>query len=210
MSPSLRKRPTCCTGRNDAMGRCCLKRPRFSVNSASPSARDSRRRFSIMGRQAGDQSQLFYLFYLERRIPTAIVPRRINPVVTRILAELREKLVPFDSEIGRPSVDPELMIRMLIVGYSDGIRFERRLCEKLNFTLRTDGLRRLDLDEEPSDHSMFSVNRHGRFRDSDILREVLPGCGAGRAWMLAWSGRGVCRRCQRDGGQCQPLSRQDA
>jgi hypothetical protein len=69
----------------------------------------------MMGRQTGDQSQLFYLFNLERRIPAGHLLRRINPVVTRILGELREKLAPFYSEIGRPSIDPELMIRMLIV-----------------------------------------------------------------------------------------------
>jgi transposase len=83
----------------------------------------------MMGRQTGDQSQLFYLFNLERRIPAGHLLRRINPVVTGILAELREKLVPFYSEVGRPSIDPELMIRMLIVGYCYGIRFERRLCD---------------------------------------------------------------------------------
>ena len=71
----------------------------------------------MMGRQAGDQSQLFYLFNLERRVPAGHLLRRINPVVTRILVELREKLAPFYSDIGRPSIDPELMIRMLIVGY---------------------------------------------------------------------------------------------
>ena len=85
----------------------------------------------MMGRQTGDQSQLFYLFNLERHIAAGHLLRRINPVVTRILAELREKLVPFYREIGRPSIDPELMIRMLIVGYCYGIRFERRLCEGL-------------------------------------------------------------------------------
>ena len=70
-----------------------------------------------MGRQTSDQSQLFYLFNLERRIPASHLLRLINPVVTRILLELREKLVPFYSKIGRPSIDPELMIGMLIVGY---------------------------------------------------------------------------------------------
>ena len=64
----------------------------------------------MMGRQTGDQSQLFYLFNLERRIPAGHLLRRINPVVTRILGELRKKLTPFYSEIGRPSVDPELML----------------------------------------------------------------------------------------------------
>ena len=81
-----------------------------------------RRRFAMMGRQAGDQSQLFYLFNLERRVPAGHLLRRINPVVTRILVELREKLAPFYSDIGRPSIDPELMIRMLIVGYCYGKR----------------------------------------------------------------------------------------
>jgi transposase len=67
----------------------------------------------MMGRQTGDQSQLFYLFNLERRIPSNHLLRRINPVVTRVLADLRGKLEPFYSKIGRPSIDPDLMIRML-------------------------------------------------------------------------------------------------
>ena len=89
----------------------------------------------MMGRQTGNQSQLFYLFNLERRIPADHLLRRINPVVTRILVEVREQLAPFYSDIGRPSIDPELMIRMLIVGYCYGIRFERRLCEELELHL---------------------------------------------------------------------------
>lgn len=126
----------------------------------------------MMGRQAGDQSQLFYLFNLERRIPADHLLRRINPVVTRILVELRDRLAPFYSDIGRPSIDPELMIRMLIVGYCYGIRFERRLCEELELHLAYRWFCRLDLDDKVPDHSTFSVNRHGRFRDSDILRQV--------------------------------------
>jgi transposase len=126
----------------------------------------------MMGQQTGDQSQLFYLFNLERRIPAGHLLRRINPVVTRILMELREKLAPFYSEIGRPSIDPELMIRMLIVGYCYGIRFERRLCEEVELHLAYRWFCRLDLDDKVPDHSTFSVNRHGRFRDSDILRHV--------------------------------------
>jgi transposase len=126
----------------------------------------------MMGQQTGDQSQLFYLFNLERRIPAGHLLRRINPVVTRILMELREKLAPFYSEIGRPSIDPELMIRMLIVGYCYGIRFERRLCEEVELHLAYRWFCRLDLDDKVPDHSTFSVNRHGRFRDSDILRHI--------------------------------------
>ena len=71
----------------------------------------------MMGRQTVDQSQLVYLFNLEGRIPAHHLLRRIDPVVTRILAGIRAKLEPFYSEIDRPSIDLELMIRMLIVGY---------------------------------------------------------------------------------------------
>jgi len=125
-----------------------------------------------MGRQTGDQSQLFYLFNLERRIPTGHLLRRINPIVTRLLADLRKKLAPFYSDIGRPSIDPELMLRMLMVGYCYGIRFERRLCEEVELHLAYRWFCRLDLNDTAPDHSTFSVNRHGRFRDSDILRHV--------------------------------------
>ena len=126
----------------------------------------------MMGRQAVDQSQLFYLFNLEKRIPERHLLRRINPIVGRILAEFREKLEPFYSEIGRPSIDPELMIRMLIVGYCYGIRFERRLCEEVTLHLAYRWFCRLDLDDKVPDHSTFSVNRHGRFRDSDLFRQI--------------------------------------
>ena len=126
----------------------------------------------MMGRQEVDQSQLFYLFNLEGRIPAHHLLRRINPVVTRILADLREKLEPFYSEIGRPSIDPELMIRMLIVGYCYGIRSERRLCEEVELHLAYRWFCRLDLDDKVPDHSTFSVNRHGRFRANDTFRHV--------------------------------------
>jgi len=126
----------------------------------------------MMGQQKVDQSQLFYLFNLEGRIPARHLLRRINATVARILADVREKLEPFYSEIGRPSIDPELMIRMLIVGYCYGIRFERRLCEEVELHLAYRWFCRLDLDDKVPDHSTFSVNRHGRFRHSDIFRHV--------------------------------------
>jgi transposase len=126
----------------------------------------------MMGLQTGDQSQLFYLFNLEERIPAGNLLRRINPLVTGVLADLRAKLASFYSDIGRPSIDPELMIRMLIVGYCYGIRFERRLCEEVELHLAYRWFCRLDLDDKVPDHSTFSVNRHGRFRDGDIFRHV--------------------------------------
>jgi transposase len=126
----------------------------------------------MMGRQTGDQSQLFYAFNLEERIPDRHLLRRINPIVTGVLGELREGLRPFYSEIGRPSIDPELMLRMLIVGYCYGVRFERKLCEEVELHLAYRWFCRLDLEDKVPDHSTFSANRHGRFRDSDIFRQL--------------------------------------
>jgi len=125
----------------------------------------------MMGRQSGDQSRFFYLFKLEARIPPSHLLRRINPIVTQVLGELRETLKRFYSEIGRPSIDPELILRMLVVGYCYGIRFERKLCEEVELHLAYRWFCRLDLEDKVPDHSTFSVNRHGRFRDGDILRE---------------------------------------
>jgi transposase len=126
----------------------------------------------MMGRQTGDQSQLFYVFNLGERIPDRHLLRRINPIVTGVLGELRGKLKPFYSEIGRPSIDPELMLRMLIVGYCYGVRFERKLCEEVELHLAYRWFCRLDLEDTVPDHSTFSANRHGRFRDSDIFRQL--------------------------------------
>src|SRR5262245_16413612 len=126
----------------------------------------------MMGRLTGDQSQLFYLFNLEGRIPARHLLRRINPIVTVILTDLRGKLEPFYSELGRPSVDPELMIRMLIVNYCYGIRSERKLCEEVELHLAYRWFCRLGLEDKVTNHSTFSVNRHGRFRDSDIFRQL--------------------------------------
>jgi transposase len=126
----------------------------------------------MMGRQGGDQRQLFYLFNLEDRIPTDHLLRRINLIVTEVLADLREKLASFYSDIGRPSVDPELMLRMLMVGYCYGIRSERRLCEEVKLHLAYRWFCKLDLEDKVPHHSTFSVNRLGRFRESDLLRHV--------------------------------------
>ena len=88
------------------------------------------------------------------------------------LSGIREHLRPFYSETGRSSIAPELMIRMLIVGYCMGIRSERRLCEEVHLNLAYRWFCRLGLDGDVPDHSTFSKNRHGRFRDSDLLRRL--------------------------------------
>ena len=126
----------------------------------------------MMGRQEADQGQLFYLFNLERRVPADHLLRRINPAVAQIMLGVREKLAPFYSDIGRPSIDPELLIRMLIVGYCYGIRSERHLCQEVELHLAYRWFCRLGVEDPVPDHSTFSVNRHGRFRASDTLRQL--------------------------------------
>ena len=124
----------------------------------------------MMGHQQFEQAALFYEFSLERHVPADHLLRSIDRFVA--LGDLRRELAPFYSAIGRPSVDPELMIRMLIVGYCFGIRSERRLCEEVHLNLAYRWFCRLGLDGDVPDHSTFSKNRHGRFRDSDLLRRL--------------------------------------
>ena len=124
----------------------------------------------MMGERRVAQEPLFYSFSLERHVPGNHLLRSIDRFVD--LSEVREHLRPFYSAIGRPSVDPELMLRMLILGYCFGIRSERRLCEEVHLNLAYRWFCRLGLDGDVPDHSTFSKNRHGRFRDSDLLRRL--------------------------------------
>ena len=87
----------------------------------------------MMGEGRVMQEALFYGFSLERHIPDNHLLRRIDRFVD--LSEVRTHLEPYYSETGRPSIDPELMIRMLIVGYGFGIRSERRLCDEVHLNL---------------------------------------------------------------------------
>src|ERR1700751_3078201 len=124
----------------------------------------------MMGGRRGEQAALFYEFSLERHVPAEHLLRRIDLFVD--LGDLRTRLASFYSPTGRPSVDPELLIRMLLVGYCFGIRSERRLCEEVHLNLAYRWFCRLGLDGEVPDHSTFSKNRHGRFRESDLLRRL--------------------------------------
>ena len=124
----------------------------------------------MMGQRQVDQAGLFYEFSLERHVPSDHMLRSIDRFVD--LEELRAGLAPFYSPIGRPSIDPELLIRMLLVGYCFGIRSERRLCEEVHLNLAYRWFCRLGLDGAVPDHSTFSKNRHGRFRDSGAFRHV--------------------------------------
>src|ERR1700682_334333 len=125
----------------------------------------------MMGQRTGGQKPLFYSFKLDDHVPGDHLLRGIDRCLD--LGELRRHLIPFYSHTGRPSIDPELMVRMLIVGYSFGIRSERRLCEEVHLNLAYRWFCRLGLEDAVPDHSTFSKNRHGRFRESDAFRQVL-------------------------------------
>jgi transposase len=124
----------------------------------------------MMGERRVMQEALFYCFSLERHVPDGHLLRKIDRFVD--LTGLRAHLGPYYSDVGRPSIDPELIIRMLIVGYCFGIRSERRLCEEVHLNLAYRWFCRLGLDADVPDHSTFSKNRHGRFRESDLLRKL--------------------------------------
>src|SRR5918995_3618778 len=124
----------------------------------------------MMGQQGAGQDRLLYSFNLDDHVPPDHLLRGVDRFLD--LGELRKHLVPFYSHTGRPSIDPELMIRMLLVDYCYGIRSERRLCEAVALNLAYRWFCRLGLEDEVPDHSTFSKNRHGRFRESDIFRHL--------------------------------------
>jgi len=136
----------------------------------------------MMGQRSGGQDKLFYGFSLEDHVPRHHLLRGVDRFFD--FDAVRQQLAPFYSHTGRPSIDPELMIRMLIVGYCFGIRSERRLCEEVHLNLAYRWFCRLDLDASVPDHSTFSKNRHGRFRQSDAFRLVFES---------------VLRRCMQEG-----------
>ena len=124
----------------------------------------------MMGRQATGREQLFYTFSMEDHVPEGHLLRGIHHFLD--LSSFRLHMEPFYSSVGRPSIDPELMIRMLIVGYCFGIRSERRLCEEVHLNLAYRWFCRLGLEDPVPNHSTFSKNRHGRFRDSEAFRQL--------------------------------------
>src|ERR1700691_2922276 len=124
----------------------------------------------MMGPRQIKQGVLFYNFSLDAHVPADHLLRSIDRFVE--LSELRRDLAPFYSSMGRPSIDPELMIRMLIVGYCFGIRSERRRCEEVRLNLAHRWFCRVGIEDIVPEHSTFSKNWHGRFRESDTFRHV--------------------------------------
>jgi transposase len=132
----------------------------------------------MMGRREGGQVQFLYAFDLDKVVPPDHVVRQIDGVLD--LSWVHKELAPYYSHTGRPSIDPVLMIRMLLVGYVFALRSERRLCSEVQVNLAYRWFCKLSVEDQIPDHSVFSRARHERFRDSDALRRVFEGVVAMR------------------------------
>ena len=124
----------------------------------------------MMGRLKREQEQLFYSFRLDEAVPDDHSVRAIAAVLD--LSWVHGELAAYYSPLGRPSIDPTLMIRMLIVGYVFAIRSERALCREVQVNLAYRWFCGLSIEDRLPDHSAFSRARNERFRDSDIFRSV--------------------------------------
>ena len=124
----------------------------------------------MMGRLEREQEQLFYSFRLDEAVPDDHPVRGIAAVLD--LSWVHAELTPSYPKIGRPSIDPVLMIRMLLVGYAFAIRSERMLCREVKVNLAYRWFYGLSIEDKIPDHSAFSRARNERFRDSDIFRQV--------------------------------------
>jgi transposase len=123
----------------------------------------------MMGKQQRTES-LFYYFRLEDQIPKDHLLRLIDQHID--FTFVPELLRNFYSSTGRPSIDPEVLLRLLLVGYLYGITSERRLMDEVRMHLAYRWFSRLGFEQELPDHSTFSKNRHGRFRQSGVFRKV--------------------------------------
>src|SRR6478609_3744811 len=141
----------------------------------------------MMGRQRRDQGRLFYEFRLEDRIPENHLLRRMNVFVTVALADLHKELEPHYSDIGRPSIDPELMIRMLIVGYCYGIRSERKLTQEVELHLAYRWFCKLDLDDKVPHKTRRSPRIAWAVSARAICCATSSSAWCGRRWRWAWS-----------------------
>src|SRR6202167_2138111 len=124
----------------------------------------------MMGRREVGQGQLFYAFDLDKVVPADHLVRQIDGVLD--LDWVHKELAPYYSHTGRPSIDPVLMIRMLLVGYVFAIRSERQLCSEVQVNLAYRWFCKLGIEDGIPDHSVFSRARHERFRQSEALRRV--------------------------------------
>src|ERR1700740_2714178 len=124
----------------------------------------------MMGQQCRSES-LFYYFRIENHIPENHLLRAIDHYVN--FDFVREKLKPFYSDTGRPSIDPERLLRILLIGYLYGVTSERKLIEELRMHLAWRWFTGLSFDQEVPNHSTFSKNRHGRVSGVEVVRAVI-------------------------------------
>src|SRR4030088_3760228 len=124
----------------------------------------------MMGRSSQDQRTRFYSFNLEEAVPDDPLVPAIAGILD--LSWVRAEVAPHYSQTGRPSIEPVLMIRMLIIGYVFAIRSERALCREVQLNLAYRWFCGLGIEDRIPDHSAFSRARHERFHDSDIFRRV--------------------------------------
>jgi transposase len=124
----------------------------------------------MMGRLKSDQGQLFYEFQLSDAVPEDHLVRKIDTALD--LSWLRSELAPHYSSMGRPSIDPELMIRMLVVGYVFAIRSERLICREVQVNLAYRWFCKLGIEDAIPDHSAFSRARNERFREGEVFRRM--------------------------------------
>ena len=149
----------------------------------------------MMGRLKHEQEQLFYSFCLEKAVPADHQVRAIAAVLD--LSWVYAELAPHYSPLGRPSIDPALMIRMLIVGYVFAIRSERALCREVQVNLAYRWFCGLSIEDKIPDHSAFSRARSERFHDSNIFRSVFErvvGACIGAGLVGGEAGEAVDRR----------------
>src|ERR1700687_3476459 len=124
----------------------------------------------MMGRLTSDHRQLFYKFDLDEAVPEDHLVRKID--ASLYLSWLRSELASHYSSMGRPSIDPELMVRMLVVGYVFAIRSERLICREVQVNLAYRWFCKLGIEDAVPDHSAFSRARNERFREGDVFRRV--------------------------------------
>ena len=146
----------------------------------------------MMGRLDRDQEQFFYQYRLDDLVPADHLVRRLDAMVD--LSWLRQELAPYYSHTGRPSIDPELMVRMLLVGYVFAIRSERQLCSELQVNMAYRWFCGLSIESTIPDHSLFSRARHERFRAADLCavcsnRWLIPALR--RGWWAARRSRSM-------------------
>jgi transposase len=123
----------------------------------------------MMGHHARSEA-LFYYFRLEDQVPERHLLRLIEKHIN--FGFVRERLKDSYSETGRPSIDPELLLRILLIGYLYGITSERKLVEELRMHLAWRWFTGLGFDQEIPHHSTFSKNRHGRFQESKLFEQL--------------------------------------